>query len=213
MNPALTTLPVAALLMVASACSDTSRYGDYSQHDSAGFSIDETISHVVVDSEVGDVTLWSDDGDALQVDAEISWRNGPTPELDWRVEGNTLYVQTWCPDNSDCRVDLDLVVPNAFDADIATDVGTIEARGVSCEFFEGTVDVGSVLLDLTTRPTAVRASTDVGEVVVQLPAGAYDITTDTVVGSVTMDGVMNDSSEADSIRAISEVGDVRVLGR
>jgi DUF4097 and DUF4098 domain-containing protein YvlB len=197
----------------------------------------EAVSGVEVTNEVGDIELAAASGEVLEVHRESSWR-GDEPEITEAVRGDVLAVEADCDDGyftffgSDlCRVEFDLLVPAAVDAEVRTSVGEVRLAGLeggidvesSVGDVEGTnlraastdvdSDVGSVRLEYDQVLGDIEVSTETGDIEIIVPddGTTYDVVAESSVGGHDVGIATDPGSQADYvIRVSTSVGEITV---
>jgi hypothetical protein len=191
------------------------------------------IERVVVRTDTGNVHLEGTPGARVMVQQDLQWM-WRRPHVATHVEGSTLVVSSSCPDSGPvnrCKADLDLAIP--FDADVVvqgdsgdlvaerlaghldlrTGSGNVGGRDLNPSAVRATTDAGDVDLDFTTQPVSVKANSDSGDVRVTVPAGGeYRVDATTSAGDVTVRGLLRNDRAFRSISATADAGDVTVTG-
>jgi putative adhesin len=191
------------------------------------------IERVVVRTDTGNVHLEGTPGSRVMVHQDLQWM-WRRPHVAAHVEGSTLVVSSSCPDSGPvnrCKADLDLAIP--FDADVIvhgdsghlvaerlaghldlrTGSGNVGGRDLNPSAVRATTDAGDVDLDFTTQPVSVKANSHSGDVRVTVPAGGeYRVDATTSAGDVTVRGLLRNDRAFRSISATADAGDVTVTG-
>jgi DUF4097 and DUF4098 domain-containing protein YvlB len=94
-----------------------------------------------------------------------------------------------------------------------SDSGDVGATQAVAAAVNATTDSGDVVLDLETAPELVQAETDSGDVEVELPEGRYRIDAETDSGDTAIDGLLPDDAASRRVTASTDSGDVTVRGR
>jgi hypothetical protein len=191
------------------------------------------IERVVVRTDTGNVHLEGTPGARVMVRQDLQWM-WRRPHVATHVEGSTLVVSSSCPDSGPvnrCKADIDLAIP--FDADVVvhgdsgdlvaerlaghldlrTGSGDVGGRDLNPSAVRATTDAGDVDLDFTTQPVSVKANSDSGDVRVSVPAGGeYRVDATTSAGDVNVRGLLRNDRAFRSISATADAGDVTVTG-
>ncbi len=146
-----------------------------------------------VDLRIGNGSLTVLPGDADRV--IIEWSGGgigggnlfPEPE----VVDDVAWFDARC--GAACGGDVTVWLPRAMDVSAQANAGDVEVH-------------------LADRAD-VRACTAMGSVLVEVPAGRWDLSLDVSVGDLTVDGVSHDPLSEDRIEACAALGDLEVIGR
>ncbi|WP_410662691.1 hypothetical protein [Amycolatopsis sp. lyj-84] len=187
---------------------------------SDGTPVTEQITAIRVDVPVGGLKLRVEDGAPVSLHREVTY-TGRNPGKTHSVENGTL-VLGGC---SQCGVDYEVVVPRelAISGSIGTGKITL-ARAAAVDLRGDTGDLevlnstgpvkivtgtGDIKVGLT-KPGAVTASADTGQVTVTVPDGAYRINASSETGKVETVGVRQDQASANVLDLKSGTGTVTV---
>ena len=187
---------------------------------SDGAPVTEQVTAIRVDVPVGAVTLRVEDGAPVSLRREVTY-TGKNPGKTHSVENGTL-VLGGC---QQCGVDYDVVVPRelavsgfigtgkvtlarAASVDLKGDVGDFQVLNTSgpVNLRTGTGDIEVGLA----KPGAVTANAEVGEVVVSVPDGAYQVRAKTDTGKVETGGIRQDQASANVLDLQSGTGSITV---
>lgn len=165
----------------------------------AGCSPTESVDHAVfggpilavrVEIDAGDVTVESG-GAAVSVARTL--RGAAVGALSQRVEDGILRIEARCRPVLPCAADIALVVPPGLPVDVRTGSGDVHVSGVDSDLsiavgdgdvsaydlLGATVRVqagwGDARLSFAATPTDVSVGVGVGDVVLAVPAGGYDL--------------------------------------
>lgn len=193
----------------------------------ARYQITAPVSTVVVVSHVGNVTVTGGSGPGVSVTQQAYYSKKP-PTTTRTVSGTTLTVTYDCPAQLVCGVAYTLAVPRSAAVRVTagagavrltglagtltakTDVGLINATGLSSASVSLTTRVGAISASFTAAPTAVRASANVGAITVHVPGSAsYNVAADARVGKTSVSTPQSASSGHD-ITARTDVGAIVV---
>ncbi|THV39821.1 DUF4097 family beta strand repeat-containing protein [Glycomyces buryatensis] len=196
------------------------------------------VSGVQIDVEVGQVNLNASTGPDLEVSRETTWQ-GTEPETpeQWRADG-TFEARAdcgsggWLRDRPEsCAVDYEIALPPGAAAEVRTSFGNVSATGL-----DGVVDLRTGMGDIdarglrstdTTVETSaggiglsfaevlsdIEAGSDVGSIVVTVPADGmtYHVDADTGIGDSAIDIDTVPAAEADyTITVETRIGDLRI---
>ena len=149
----------------------------------ARYQITAPVSTVVIVSHVGNVTVTGGSGSGVSVTQQVYYSK-TAPTTTRTVSGKTLTVTYDCPGQLVCGVAYTLAVPRSAAVRVTagagsvrltglagsltakTDVGLINATGLTSASVSLTTRVGGISATFTAAPTAVQASANVGAIVV-----------------------------------------------
>ena len=193
----------------------------------ASYQITAPVSTVVIVSHVGNVTVTGGSGPGASVTQQVYYSK-TAPATTRTVSGRTLTVTYDCPAQLVCGVVYTLAVPRsavvrvtagagavrltglAGSVTARTDVGLIDATGLTSASASLTTRVGGISASFTTAPTAVRATASVGAITVHVPGTtSYKVAADARVGKATVSTPQSASSGHD-ITATTDVGAIVV---
>jgi hypothetical protein len=161
---------------------------DYSE----AFVVEQPVQHMVLALGTGDLELTPSSDARVHVERKISGWKGAV-DLSTRVEDGVLYLSMDCQGPLGCTVDPRIRVPAGVSVEVVQDSGRIWVDGldgaVDLTLSEGTVGGqglssprvavavanGDVDLVLDQAPAAVQIAVGMGDVMLELPAGAYDL--------------------------------------
>ena len=192
------------------------------------YEITEQVQRLVIEAEAGEVEITSGDG-AVSVTETVHYRTEKPKTSHSAAAGTLRLTETGCTaDNLRCHVEFDVRVPAATvvdittaagavrlrdlagDVTVVTQAGAIEATSLSSGRVSVTTEAGAASLGFNQPPTDVRASTELGAIVVQVPRGvAYAVKVDAEVGGAQV-RVDQDPASPHKISAKTQVGGVRV---
>ena len=138
----------------------------------------------------GSITVLPGDDDRIH----IEWSGGgignqnvhPEPEL----IGDVVYLDARCGDA--CGGDITVWLPPGLD--------------VLAEATRGDIEISM------SRRADIRACVAAGAVILEVPAGAYDLDLSVGAGDLTIEGVGHDPSSSERIEACTAAGDLEVFG-
>jgi hypothetical protein len=162
-------------------------------------SVTEAVSGVTVDGGAGDLRVT---GSSTATGAELRWRmtwSDERPTLTQAQEGGVWVIQTDCPLQLVCLVDLDLTVPAAADAVLAVGSGDSVVRGLS-----GRVDLSAGSGDMLLDALAGEAHVDIGSG--DLTGTALVAPLHVLVGSGDLDLVFDAPAEVDLAAGSGDIG-------
>jgi len=165
--------------------------------------VSTAVTGLVLRGDVGNVNITGGNRSTVAVTAHLAYR-GIAPVINRGVSNGLLDLGYRCPPGSfDCGVSFDLTVPRALAitvrwgtgqirlgglagaVDVHTDVGQIQASGMSGPSIRLYIGPGMISVRCTAPPRLLVASSDVGEVTVRVPVTvAYRVVARTQVGSV-----------------------------
>jgi hypothetical protein len=224
----LVALVLSAVCAVAVGASEA-----FKQDRSTTAMVERHIDRVVVVADAGVVRLAGTDAPRVTVREQLQWLIS-RPAVRMSVRGGTLRLSAACPNSGPvnrCRADLALEIP--FDADVvvrsrsgnvvadrlaghlelSTETGNVVGRDLNPVSVRATTGAGDADLAFSTEPVTVAASSDAGNVRVQVPAGGeYRVDASTNAGDVDVRGVIRNDRSLRSISAATDTGNVTVLG-
>lgn len=194
-----------------------------------GHAIGDIPHELILDLDVGDVTLVASDGPAT-VTSSARWGFG-RPSVRVSEAAGVLRVSSDCPSGllAGCSVDWRISVPADVSITVRSDVGDVSVHGfaaqttvrvdfgdVRIEEARGAVaaqvNVGDVAVDSASSDAPLSAVTDTGDAAVRVPLGSsYDVKATTDVGSTTVD--VSTQSGRPVLIVRSDVGDVEATYR
>jgi len=192
--------------------------------------VSSAVTGLVLRGDVGNVTITGGNRSTVTVTAHLAYR-GSAPVITRGVSGGLLDLGYGCPSGSfDCGVSFDLTVPRALaitvrwgtgqirlgglagEVYVHTDVGQIQASGMSGPSIRLYIGPGMISVRCTVPPRLLVASSDVGKVTVRVPVTvAYRVTAKTQVGSVRVT-VPQAAGSGRRIDASTGTGAVTVAG-
>ena len=195
------------------------------------FETEAAITRVVVDADVGDLTILGVDRETARVERRVDgWKGGI--DLASQVVDGVLTLEARCTGLLGCRVDTTLEVPAAAELVVAigegmitlTDLsgpvsvdlasGDISGQGLLASAVDATVTSGDVLLQFDRAPALVSAALASGDVFLELPGDAVDAALDLAGGETILDGLSLMGAVAGSrVEVISAGGDVYLTGQ
>lgn len=173
-----------APIVLLSSCTGV----DYSE----AFVVEQPVQHMVLALGTGDLELTPSVDNRVHVERKISGWKGAV-DLSTRVEDGVLYLSMDCQGPLGCTVDPIIRVPKGVSVEVVQDSGRIWVDGldgaVDLTLSEGTVAGqsltsgqvsvavanGDVDLVLDGVPREVQLAVGLGDVVLELPTGAYDL--------------------------------------
>ena len=130
-----------------------------------------------------DGTMTVNTGETTRVNAILHWLGDVAPEVNSRIAGGTLLVESSCPTTArQCSVDYEITVPPGIDVDVLSEAGDVTVRGI-----EGFVDLVTRFGDVNLIETSgyVRVDATTGNISLTGISGRFNTTTT----SGTIDGV------------------------
>lgn len=213
----------ASLMLLLSSCGSLNL-----EKDQQSYEVTEPVSSLVIDAQTGEVTVKAGEG-PVQV-TETHHYSKDKPRTSHQVDGSTLRLtESGCTnDELHCSARFDVRVPATTaveirtdagairltnlsgDITVVTDAGAVEGRDLSGHKVSVTTQAGATSLHFAQPPTDVRATTELGAILVQVPRGTpYAVNVSTEVGGAQV-RVMQDPSSQHKISARTEVGGIRV---
>jgi len=192
--------------------------------------VSSAVTGLVLRGGVGNVNITGGNRSTVAVTAHLAYR-GSAPVITRGVSGGLLDLGYRCPSGSfDCGVSFDLTVPRALAITVRwgtghirlgglagavyvhTDVGQIQASGMSGPSIRLSTGAGMISVRCTAPPQLLVASSGVGEVTVRVPVTvSYRVTAKTQVGSVRVT-VPQAAGSGHKIDASTGTGAVMVAG-
>jgi hypothetical protein len=192
-----------------------------------GYLITADAGTLVVNGEVGDVTVVGSDRAGVEVVTQAAYSSKP-PDITRTVSGGTLTVGYTCPVQIACGVAFVIAVPRRTAVHAVTgtgairltgldgtvtakaDAGVIDATGLTAQTASFVTDAGGIDVAFTSPPRDVTASTRVGAITVRVPVTvAYQVNAKAIVGRVTV-SVPHGAGATRTIAASADVGSVDV---
>ncbi|MCP4601986.1 MAG: DUF4097 domain-containing protein [Proteobacteria bacterium] len=96
--------------------------------------------------------------------------------------------------------------------DLETGSGNITGTNLASEACDADTGSGNIKLSFDTIPTNVDLGTGSGNVTLTVPYGSYDVELDTGSGNTNIEGLIDDPSAPNSIRADTGSGNITVQG-
>src|SRR5438034_4843676 len=193
----------------------------------ARYQITAPVSTVVIVSHVGNVTVTGGSGPGVSVTQQVYYSKTP-PATTRAVSGKTLTITYDCPAQLVCGVAYTLAVPRSAAVRVTagagavrltglagsvtakTDVGLINATGLTSASVSLTTRVGGISASFAAAPTAVQASANVGAITLHVPGTtSYKIAADARVGKTSVSAPQNASS-GHAITATTDIGAIVV---
>jgi DUF4097 and DUF4098 domain-containing protein YvlB len=227
-------LPILALgfvVLTASASAVAgcgSRIGQITAQNS--YTITEPVTSLKIENPVGDTEIQGTDANTVSVTEQLRYSGNP-PQTRYPVSGGRLSLSYSCPgvfDVNTCRVAYLVTVPRRLAVQIDNKVGMIklsglagpltltsstgdiDATGLTSDAVTAHARAGAISLGFSAPPTTVDAQTEVGSIMVRLPAdSAYAVDAGSQVGVADVT-VQREPASAHHILAHSRVGSVRV---
>lgn len=221
---------VAAFVLAACDGSVVVGGGD-TRGDTRSYEVSSRIDRLVVRADAGAVEVTGTEEEAPPEVTERLHYDKRQPRTSHEIEGNTLVLTATCPSRGQrrCWVDYTITVERSVEVaaesgagnvvvqdtsgsvEARTSAGDIRATGVTGPSVVAGSDAGSVVLEFTSAPDEVDATTSAGDVTVRLPGRtSYAVEADTEVGDRRVE-VPVDSGSAHRVVLRSDVGDVSVL--
>jgi len=192
--------------------------------------VSSAVTGLVLRGDVGSVTITGGNRSTAAV-GQVCRDRDRAPVITRGVSGGLLDLGYGCPSGSfDCGVSFDLTVPRALaitvrwgtgqirlgglagEVYVHTDVGQIQASGMSGPSIRLYIGPGMISVRCTVPPRLLVASSDVGKVTVRVPVTvAYRVTAKTQVGSVRVT-VPQAAGSGRRIDASTGTGAVTVAG-
>jgi DUF4097 and DUF4098 domain-containing protein YvlB len=210
-------------LVALPACGTTG-----AESETQSYEVTEPVQRLVVEAEAGEVAITLGDG-PVRVTETVHYQTDK-PQTSHSVAASTLQLtENGCATNDwRCHVEFDVRVPAATvvdvktvagavrlrdlagDVTVVTQAGAIEATSLSSDRVSVATEAGAASLEFVEPPTDVKASTELGAIVVKVPQGvAYAVRVDAEVGGAQV-RVDQDPASAHKISATTQVGGVRV---
>jgi hypothetical protein len=205
-----------------------SRMGPITEQNS--YTITEPVTSLKIDNPVGDTEIQGTDAATVSVTEQLRYSGNP-PQTRYPVSGGQLSLSYSCPgvfDVNTCRVTYLVKVPRRLAVQIddkvgmvklsglagpltvTSSTGDIDATGLTSDAVTAHAHAGAISLQFSAPPATVDAQTDVGSIMVRLPAdSAYAVDAGSQVGGAEVT-VQRDPGSAHHITAHSQVGSVRV---
>jgi hypothetical protein len=192
--------------------------------------VSSAVTGLVLQGAVGTVRITGADRSTVAITAHLAYR-GAAPVVSHGVSHGLLDLGYRCPARSrNCGVSFDLTVPRALTVtvhwgigdirlggltgpvDVHTDVGQIQADGMSGSLIRLYTGPGMISARCTAPPKSLIARSGVGSVTVRVPATVrYRVTATTQVGSVRVT-VPRAAGSGHEILASTGTGTVAVTG-
>jgi hypothetical protein len=194
------------------------------------YTITEPVTSVTIDNPVGDIEVQGTDATTVSVTEQLRYSGNP-PQTRYPVSGGQLSLSYSCPgvfDVNNCKVTYLVKVPRRLAVQIddkvgmiklislagpltlTSSTGKIDATGLTSDAVTAHARAGAISLGFSAPPTTVDAQTEVGSIMVQLPAdSAYAVDAGSQVGVADVT-VQRDPRSTHHIMAHSQVGSVRV---
>lgn len=193
------------------------------------FSVEEHVDRIVLELDHGSVRIEPATSGKVEVEAEL----GGVGSTDYGHEliGGVLYIDYACDRRALCGGDVLVRAPSRVDLEVAVKTGDVSVRGMAGQLridvqtgeirgerlssreVELSSKTGDVHVALSRRPTLLAAVVSVGDVDLDVPAGAYFLQLDAGTGKVRVDGVSHDPEAEGYIVAVTGAGSIRVDGR
>ena len=203
-----------------------------------GFILDFTETFMITDP-FGSVVLGADDGSVVATEYE---RNGAMlkrhtfafePSLansEWSVEDGVLTAEARCKYDGNCRFDHMFELPLGVGFEITMKDSQISLGYIGGDievtfltgWFRGvrllspnttiTLDKGDVTLDYQIPPETVTVDLGEGNVIIEVPVGAYRCALIADAGAATTNGVTCDDAAAAVLDVHVKTGDIAVTG-
>jgi hypothetical protein len=176
---------------------------------------------------LGNISVTGGSGPAISVTEGADYSRTP-PVTTRTVSGTTLTVTYSCPVQAICGVAYTLQVPRtvalrvttgtgairlaglAGSVTAKTNIGLIDATGLTGASVSLTTDVGAISATFATAPATVQAVARVGGITLHVPGSAsYKVAANAHVGKATV-GVPQSSSSAHAITATTDVGAILI---
>ncbi|MEO3810006.1 DUF4097 family beta strand repeat-containing protein [Sphaerisporangium sp. B11E5] len=192
------------------------------------YDVGGAVAAIDVESGSGAIVVVGSGRTGIRVTESMHWK-GEQPKTKHPMDGDTLKLSYDCePDDWNCGVDYRVELPAGTRVKVKTGSGDITLRALGGEVRattgSGEIDAndlsgkhavaetgsGDVELRFTVVPDDVQVSTGSGTGVVRVPAGNYNVTTNTGSGDKTV-GVAADASSPHRIIVKTGSGDAKVL--
>jgi hypothetical protein len=183
----------------------------------------------------GDIRVRNGRGNTVRLVQRTSTLEGVRIHAKRLLAHGTLTIRDDCAGRgflgrTVCGADYDVTVPEGVALVLSTVAGDVTlddvAQPVRAKTVAGDIDArgclpstdvrsvaGDVVVDTRCAPRTLFAETNVGDVHLVVPAGRYDLTTDTRTGDVHVAGVVTASGSPRIVRASTIGGDIDVQGR
>ena len=195
------------------------------------FSFEGPITDLHVRLDAGDIELIATDEPGVRVEVDVGFHGGTAPELQAFVDGSLLRIWLSCGDGCwDLGGHVKVFAPRGTSGKLDTGDGDVEVEGAGGELVlecaagavRGTeltsarllavADSCPVTLAYAAAPTLLDVDVERGDVVVEVPTGAYLIDASASNGSVELDAVDPDPESRNELILSTYDGDVRVSG-
>ncbi|MGR6922676.1 DUF4097 family beta strand repeat-containing protein [[Actinomadura] parvosata] len=200
-----------------------------SNEESTSYQVTDKVTKLQLKSNAGEAVITETDGTAVRVTETLHWRgdsNKPKPEH--KVEGEALFVTYGCPSNwGSCSVDYKIEIPKGLPVDLDAGSGNLTLRDLTGEIDvhvgSGDLDAaglggkkvradagsGNIELTYVSAPDAAELKTGSGDIVLNVPDGAYDVKTDVGSGDAEVT-VKKDTASAHKLTLTAGSGDITV---
>jgi hypothetical protein len=197
------------------------------------YQVSASISTLIVTSHIGNITITgSNNSQSVEVTEQIAYSSKAPATTHavttHAVTGQTLTLAYTCPVQLACGVAYVVTVPRgvavqattttgairlsglAGQLTAKTDVGFIDATGLTATNASLTADLGGISAAFTTEPDQVTAVTRIGGITVSVPATtAYRVTTQDFVGKTTI-SVPESTTAMRTISVRTDVGAIAI---
>lgn len=187
----------------------------------------EPVDRAVIRLSRGNIDIWARPGEPR---LEIDFGGIGGGDVEQRIEDGVLYVDYACGGPELCGGDLSLSLPPQTPVDVWVGTGNLSIQRMASEVLattgEGVITVsdhgdapvsvagsGGMFLSFLAPPSRIEALLDVGAVVLELPAGAYDLALD-ASGVVTIGaGIIEDPASPHAVEIVAASGGILVHER
>jgi hypothetical protein len=194
-------------------------------------SFEGPISDLHVRLDAGDIELIATDEPGVRVEVDVGYHGGTAPELQAFVDGSLLRVWLSCGDGCwDLGGRVKVFAPRGISGKLDTGGGDIEVEGAGGELvlecstgavrgtaitsarLRAVADRCPVMLAYAAAPTLLDVDVGQGDIVVEVPTGAYLVDAFSSNGSVVLDAIDSDPESRNELILSTYDGDVRVSG-
>jgi hypothetical protein len=173
------------------------------------FAVTQPVQKLVVAADAGDVKVLATDADRVTVRRTTHWVTSE-PKPTRSTSGGVLRLGDDCHGFTllRCETSYRIEVPRSLGVDVKVDSGDIDVRGVT-----GAVNLSSDSGDVSGNDlagTRVRATSDSGDVDLELPRGEYALDAHTDSGDTSVHGIVRNDRAPHAVTARSDSGDVTV---
>lgn len=182
-----------------------------------GVQLDGDVQRVVIEAGSADARVVGVEGLAGARVVERTWWRDQRPEVNVNLTNGELFVEADCEIRmtvgAACSVELTVEVPMDVAVSAVLSSGDVTATNLSADVIEIAVGSGDIDVEQTRVPEMAWLEAGSGDLRLVVPKGAYDVTTSSSSGDVSVSGVQ-DSAAADSTLDLhTSTGDITLIGR